>query len=87
MINEVFIPKTCLNVEDCRFIAWLADEGARVEAGQAIFSMETEKVEMDVEADDAGYLHRRATPEVDYPVGAVIGYIASTEDEYRSLLA
>lgn len=87
MIADVIVPKTGLNVEDCRLIAWLVDEGARVNVGQAIFLMETEKVEMEIEADDDGYLRRVAPADADYPVGSVIGYIASTEDEYRSLLA
>jgi pyruvate dehydrogenase E2 component (dihydrolipoamide acetyltransferase) len=85
VIAEVFIPKTGLNVEDCLFIEWLAEEGSLVAAGQPLFRMETEKIEMDVEADDTGYLKQQAVPETTYPVGTVIGYLASTEDEYRSL--
>lgn len=86
MINEVVIPKTGLNLEDCLFLRWLVEEGAKVDVGQPIFEMETEKVEVEVVADDAGYLHQLGVPDTSYPVGSVVGYIAATEDEYRSLL-
>lgn len=85
MIFEVIIPKTGLNVEDCRFLEWFVAEGSEVVVGQPLFRMETDKVDMDVEADEAGFLNRLAEPDVDYPVGAVIGHIASTLEEYRSL--
>jgi pyruvate/2-oxoglutarate dehydrogenase complex dihydrolipoamide acyltransferase (E2) component len=85
MIAEVIIPKTGLNVEDCLFLEWLVEEGSPVVVGQPLFRMETEKVEMEVEADDAGYLHRIGIPDTKYPIGSVIGYIADTEDSYRNL--
>lgn len=87
MIFEVVIPKTGLNVEECQLIEWVADEGSAVEVGQLLFLMETEKVEVEVESDDAGYLHRIGIPGTDYPVGAVVGHIATTEDEYRGLIS
>lgn len=86
MIAEVIIPKTGMNVENCLFLEWLADEGANVTIGQPLFRMETEKVEMEIESDDAGYLRRHGVPETEYPVGTIIGYIASTEDEYRNMV-
>jgi len=86
MIAEVIIPKTGLNVEDCLFLEWLAEEGSPVSPGQPLFRMETEKVEMEIEADDTGYLHRIGIPDTKYPIGSVIGYIAASEDTYRSLL-
>jgi len=85
MIAEVIIPKTGLNSDDCHLLAWLADEGSKITTGQPIFTMETDKVEMDVEADEDGYLRHLAPAAADYPVGTVVGYIASTEEEYRSL--
>lgn len=86
MIAEVIIPKTGLNVEDCLFLEWLAEEGSQVSAGRPLFRMETEKVDMEIEADDGGYLHHLGVPDTSYPVGSVIGFIASTEDEYKSML-
>ena len=50
MAHEVFIPKTGIYMDDCHLIAWLVDEGASIRAGDALFLMETNKVEMEIEA-------------------------------------
>ena len=85
MAEEVILPKTGLNVEDVHLIEWLVEEGTTVDAGQALLVMETDKVEVEVEAEAAGLLHRKQPAGADYPVGSVVGYIAADEDEYRQL--
>ena len=86
MAHEVFIPKTGIYMDDCHLIAWLVDEGAPVRAGEALFLMETNKVEMEIEAGAAGILRQGAPVGEDYPIGRVIGWIADNDAEYRSLL-
>ena len=86
MAHEVFIPKTGIYMDDCHLIAWLVDEGAAVRAGEALFLMETNKVEMEIEAGAAGIVHRGAPVGEDYPIGTVIGWIAENDTEYRNLL-
>ena len=87
-INEVILPKTGINMEDVYLLEWLAEEGSEVKVGAPLFRMETEKVEMDIESDDAGWLHQVIAPsDTGHPIGTVIGYLASTQQEYAQLLA
>lgn len=87
-VHEVILPKTGINVEDVYLIEWVVDEGAQVKLGDVIFRMETEKVEMDIQADDAGWLHQIVAPSDDpHPIGTVIGFIATTQEEYAEVAA
>ncbi len=86
MAHEVFIPKTGIYMDDCHLIDWLVDEGGAVRAGEPLFLMETNKVEMEIEAGAAGIVHHGAPVGEDYPIGRVIGWIAEDDAEYRSLL-
>ena len=86
MAHEVFIPKTGIYMDDCHLIDWLVDEGATVRAGEALFLMETNKVEMEIEAGAGGIVHHGAPVGEDYPIGKVIGWIAENDAEYQSLV-
>ena len=86
MAHEVFVPKTGIYMDDCHLIEWLVEEGATVRAGDALFLMETNKVEMEIEADVNGIVHHGAPVAEDYPIGRVIGWIAEDEVEYRRLV-
>ena len=86
-VHEVILPKTGMNMDDVFLIEWLVAEGAEVAEGAPIFRMETEKVEVDVEAFDSGLLHITVAAGVSLPIGTTIGYIAETADEYAALVA
>jgi pyruvate/2-oxoglutarate dehydrogenase complex dihydrolipoamide acyltransferase (E2) component len=75
----VQIPKVSMAVTEAVFIEWLVEDGAKVEAGESIYSVETEKVTVDVEAATGGVL-RHGVAEADevYPVGTEIGHIESS---------
>ena len=87
-IHELIIPKTGLNMEDCYLLSWLSEEGEKIEEGAPVFQMEIEKAAMDIESDVAGWLHHLLSPseEIAWPIGTVVGLIADSEKEYRSLL-
>lgn len=87
MLHEVFLPKTGIYMDDVQLLEWLVDEGASVQQGDLLFRMETNKVELDVEAEASGLLHRRAEVGNDYPIGTVIGWIAEDEVAYSHLVA
>ena len=75
-------------MEDCYLLSWLAEEGEKIEEGAPVFQMEFEKAAMDIESDVTGWLHHLLPPSEDtaWPIGTVIGLIADSEKEYRSLL-
>ena len=69
------IPKLGVSMSEGTLIEWLAEDGAQVEAGQAIYRLETDKVENDVEAPVAGVLHVSGVQGEVYSVGESIGEI------------
>ncbi|GAA0983919.1 hypothetical protein GCM10009555_056650 [Acrocarpospora macrocephala] len=74
----VSIPKVSMAMTEAMFIEWLVEDGVIVTAGDHIYSVETEKVEVEVEAAVSGVLrHGIAQPEEVYPVGTEIGFIDS----------
>lgn len=81
----VILPKTGMYEDDVVLVEWLVAEGDRVAAGDPIFVIESEKVEMEIEADIDGWIHIEAEPGLEAPIGTRIGVISETEDEHRSM--
>lgn len=84
---EVILPKTGIYEGDVVLVEWLVEEGARVSAGDPIFVIESEKVEMDIEAEAGGWLHQEAEAGLEAPIGTRIGVISPTEAEHRQIAA
>jgi pyruvate/2-oxoglutarate dehydrogenase complex dihydrolipoamide acyltransferase (E2) component len=73
---SVLIPKVSMAAEEAIFIEWLVDDGAAVTEGQYIYSVETDKAEVEIESPGAGVLrHGKAVPDETYPVGHEVGHI------------
>ena len=86
MAQDIFLPKTGIYIDDVTLVQWEVAEGAYVEEGQAVLVMETDKVEVAVEAEASGWVHQTTGAETTLPIGSVVGYIAETEEEYARLL-
>lgn len=78
MASPITVPRLGWNMEQGVFVGWLKADGAAVRAGEALFTIESEKATEDIEGFDDGILH---IP-VDGPcqgdvlaVGAVIGFV------------
>ena len=82
---EVILPKTGIYEGDVTLIQWLVDEGGKVAVGDPLFLMESEKVEMEIEADTDGRLHQEAEAGLEAPIGTRIGVIAETPEECTAL--
>lgn len=84
MVKEVFLPKLSDNMESGVIIAWLVHDGDRVEKGQAILEVETDKAAVELEAPESGFL-RGIRPGMDagvtVAVGETIAFIAQAPDE------
>jgi len=76
MSVDVVMPKLGLTMEEGSVVKWLRNEGDRVEKGEVIFVVETEKVEYEVESPASGIL-KQITGQVEqvYPVGEVLAVI------------
>ena len=82
---EVILPKTGIYEGDVTLVEWLVPEGGEVFAGDPLFLMESEKVEMEIEADVDGRLHQEAEPGLEAPIGTRIGVIAESPQEFAAL--
>ena len=81
-VTPVILPKLGLTMDEGRLVAWLKKEGDHVDAGEALFEVETDKATMEVESPVAGYVRRLlAAGGDDIPVTAVIALISTTADE------
>jgi len=56
---------------------WLVEDGATVQAGQAIYALETDKSVQEIEAPESGKLIQKAAAGETYPVGTEIGEIVA----------
>ena len=72
----VSIPKVSMAVEEADFIEWLVPDGTSVSEGENIYTVATDKAEVEVESPASGVLRQGETEaEATYPVGHEIGYI------------
>lgn len=76
MINEVIMPKLGLTMDEGTILSWYKEEGESVRAGEALLSVETDKVAIDVEAPTNGTLLKIVVIEGStVPLGEVLAYI------------
>ncbi len=78
---KVTIPKLGLTMEEGKILNWKKKEGERVEKGEILFVLETEKVIFEVEAQNSGIVGKIVAKEGDVlPVGGLVAYML-TEGE------
>ncbi len=78
MASEVVMPRLGWTMETGRVVEWLKADGDEVEAGDLIFSVETDKAVTEVESLDSGVLRIPAdAPEIgaEVAVGSMLAYI------------
>jgi pyruvate dehydrogenase E2 component (dihydrolipoamide acetyltransferase) len=82
MAYEVILPKLGQTVEESRIVEWIKQEGDAVDRGDVLFTVETDKAVLDVEASRKGYLRKILHPEgAMLPVLTVVALITRTLDE------
>jgi pyruvate dehydrogenase E2 component (dihydrolipoamide acetyltransferase) len=57
MSEDLFIPKLGQTVEEVVLINWLVEDGARVDFGDPVLEVETDKAVFSVEANAKGFIH------------------------------
>ena len=79
---EVIMPKMGDAMEEGTLVKWLKSEGDEVSEGDAIAEIETDKVTMELEAEDSGTLAQLIADEgQDIPVGEAIAFIQGEGEE------
>ena len=82
MAKEVIMPKFGFTQETAEIVKWLKQEGDKVEMGDLIAEVTTDKVNMEVEAMDEGILAGLKYKEGDVvPIAQVIAYILKPGEE------
>jgi pyruvate dehydrogenase E2 component (dihydrolipoamide acetyltransferase) len=75
MANEVKLPRLGQGMEAGTIVKWLKSEGDRVEKGEPLYELDTDKVTQEVEAEASGILLKIAVSEGEVPVGQTIAVI------------
>ena len=79
---EVIMPKMGDAMEEGTLLKWLKSEGEEISEGDAIAEIETDKVTMELEAEDDGTLAQLIADEgQDVPVGDAIAFIQGEGEE------
>jgi 2-oxoglutarate dehydrogenase E2 component (dihydrolipoamide succinyltransferase) len=80
MTTEIRVPELGESIVEATVADWLKQEGDRVEIGEALVVLETEKVDLDVGAETAGVLvHIEHQTGDDVKIGDVLGTIEEVE--------
>ncbi len=83
MTKEIFIPQLGQTMEEATIARWLVADGEKVEQGQEILEVETDKAVFAVEATARGHLHMGPYKAGDVvPVLKVVAIIGKPEDKF-----
>ena len=81
-VTSVILPKLGLTMDEGMVVAWLKKDGDRIEAGEILFEVETDKATIEVASPVAGYVRTLlAAAGETVPVTQVIALISTTTDE------
>jgi len=72
---QILLPKLGFSMNEARLVEWLHADGARVEVGQPLYSLESDKAIEEIPAPCSGVLRVVAPAGETYTVGTVIGEI------------
>jgi len=88
MASRVIMPKLTDSMEEGVVVKWRKAERERVESGDVLAEIETDKAVMDLEAFASGTLLKILVPEgTTVPSGALIGVIGDPDEDIRDILA
>jgi len=88
MATRLDMPQLGLTMEKGTILQWLKTEGEKLEKGQPVVLIQTEKVEYEVEAPASGTLLRVAAKEgQELPVGGLMGILGQPGEDISALLA
>jgi pyruvate dehydrogenase E2 component (dihydrolipoamide acetyltransferase) len=80
--HEIFMPALSSTMTEGKIVEWLKQPGDRVERGESVLVVESDKADMDVESFNEGFLAAVLMPAGGTaPVGETIGLIVETEAE------
>jgi pyruvate dehydrogenase E2 component (dihydrolipoamide acetyltransferase) len=85
MATEVKLPRLGQGMESGTIVKWLKSEGDKVEKGEALYELDTDKVTQEVEAEASGVLLKIAISEGEVEVGKTIAVIGEQGEEVEEV--
>lgn len=81
-IHEVFMPALSSTMTEGKIVSWQKSPGDKVEKGEIVVVVESDKADMDVETFYSGYIATIVVPAGESaPVGSAIALVAETQAE------
>ncbi len=85
MIYEIFMPALSSTMTEGKIVSWVKSPGDKVEKGETVVVVESDKADMDVESFYEGYLATIVTAAGESaPVGMAIAFLAETAAEIET---
>ena len=83
MVREIIMPKLGETMEEGYLVSWRKKEGDKVEKGEILFEVMSDKTNFEVESQYSGYLRKILFQPSDQPipVTTVIAYLTDSPDE------
>jgi pyruvate dehydrogenase E2 component (dihydrolipoamide acetyltransferase) len=86
--HEIFMPALSSTMTEGKIVEWLKKPGDKVERGESVLVVESDKADMDVESFNEGFLAAVLMPAGGTaPVGETIGLIVETQAEMAEVQA
>jgi pyruvate/2-oxoglutarate dehydrogenase complex dihydrolipoamide acyltransferase (E2) component len=74
-MTEIKIPQAGVAMTSGTLVSWLAADGAEIAAGQPIYLLGADKIEMEIEAPVGGILKHICAAGEDYDVGTTVATV------------
>jgi len=81
MATEIKLPRLGQGMESGTIVKWLKSEGDKVEKGEPLYELDTDKVTQEVEADASGVLLKIAVQDGEVEVGRTIAVIGEAGEK------
>ncbi len=86
MPTEIYLIKVGMSMTEGIVEEWYIPDGATVEAGELLYRLETEKVNLDVDAEATGIVRHLVAEGITMEPGDVVGYIYAAGEEIPDVL-
>lgn len=84
--NEIYLVKVGMNMTEGIVEEWCIADGAAVEKGDLLYRLETEKVNLDVDAEATGTVRHIVAEGIAMKPGDVVGYIYAPDETIPDIL-
>jgi pyruvate dehydrogenase E2 component (dihydrolipoamide acetyltransferase) len=86
MANEIYLTRVGMTMTEGTVAEWYAADGDRVAKGELLYRLETEKVELDIDADDSGIVKHVVEAGATCEPGDVVGWIYAANETIPDVL-